>query len=542
MDYNRNNVNLLNEQIDINSGLITELERLEAQSLASRMETSSLNKIINDLRATIGSVNHELQVTKQRLASAEREREQVTKELQDDRNGNASMVYEMDHSLVENKALKEELVHKTEEIDSMQSKLDECYVSIRRQKLDSEETIKGLAPELEVFKHLNAGLHVEISRLTKDLNSMQSEKQKLSEHIKDLTGAVEGFAVKFNGETDQRQKALKQLHQKNIELATLEEEHQHAINTINELKALTDQIEHSDYESERDLMASETKRLNEERISLYRECTYYKDECQRLNNLQAEQSQIRLQDREDFEALLAAGSESIQRAAEATRRSDDAHSDALVKEAQRVASDANKARNDLCDKYYESEKKITCLTVELDAERIKYDTACTVNRTTIEGLRIQLASYIEKLMLAETEYDNKISSLSVTTSEAVTQAQTRLMEKRDNTEFYIARLSDFQTLLSDIREDAWVLKSKIKQLELQLSLVKSNCTKNQRHISCSLLSLQGEHTQVFRCANDRLKYSEGRAKEEVERSMYLSSEVTNLKLELHECRKKGQKS
>ena len=94
MDYNRNNVNLLNEQIDINSGLITELERLEAQSLASRMETSSLNKIINDLRATIGSVNHELQVTKQRLASAEREREQVTKELQDDRNGNASMVYE----------------------------------------------------------------------------------------------------------------------------------------------------------------------------------------------------------------------------------------------------------------------------------------------------------------------------------------------------------------------------------------------------------------------------------------------------------------
>ena len=538
MEYNNRNINLLSEQLDMNNSLINKIAGLEAKSHSDRSEVMSLNKIIGEQHGAIKKLSQELAATARQLSDAIYERDEVCNQLERDRSDNQLMGTDRDRSITENIALREQLISRTEELTSVQEELDDLYRAMRQQKMESEEAVNVLEPELEVLKNLNQGLHGQISRLGRDIEGSQSEKHALREHIKDLTSALDGFTAKYNAEADQRQRASNQLHDKTVLLVSLQSEHDRSQLKIEELQGEIEQMLLLDRAGDREEMRSEIERLSDEVDRLHFEGDYLREESRGLQCEVAEQLLLRGQDRDSFKSLLIASGENTQLAVASSKRQLETISDNLVSEAQRIASDANQARKVTGERCHEAECRVQVLTGELESLRGEFDKMCASSGATEKSMREELSCCARQLETVEKNREEEISALTAAAEDALTISRIRLSEKRDNAEAFISRLSLFQDCLREVREEAWAMKVKVNHLETQLTLVRSHTGKCKRNLLDSLTLLQEDQCTAFQCARRSIGELTAASKGERERAMYLSSEVTNLKLELYESRRK----
>lgn len=549
MDYSKHNLNLLTEQLDLNSNLILKLEELEIRYETQNSESSSLQKVIGELTSTIHVLNLELKSADRSLIDSRGEIEELVFHVQNYEANSAQSSSNTSQANLENSVLKEQLVRKTEEIDNLQSDLHESCVLLKQQNQDSTAIISELKPEIEVLKLLNDALHIEIARLGKVVNSLETDKQTLKNHINDLTQSQNGFSTKFNTEFDQKKSALQMLHEKTVALQIFEEEHEKMLITIEEFKAdYHQQISLAEsHDNNTQWLSLEIARLTESNDNLKERNYHLQEELQSIQCFMEEQLQLRAQDRNNYEALLIASSESIHNTIEDSKLKIEEEANRLIGEAQRTTVDANEARKTSYELYLKSQDECEKLRGQLISARADYEKITTTDRLKTEDDAHKIAEDISKQQQNDTDQLQKIATLTVERDEALALSQERLLQKREYAEQYISKLGEFQFLLTPIREDMWVLKSKIKQQESQLALIRSKSVKTEEQLSKSLQVLQTEQSLVFerlsgkhRILSRELKAADRLAKEEVGKSMYLNSEVTNLKLELYESRRKNK--
>lgn len=549
MDYNAKNINLLTEQLELNSNLISKLEELEIKYESQNSESNSLRNVIGELNTTINFLNKELKLAERNVFDSRGEIDQLVSHLQKHQNDFAVSNSSTDQIYDENLVLKEQLVRKTEEVHDLHSDLHESCVKLKQQNQDSAAIINELKPEIEVLKLLNDSLHTEIARLGKVTNSQENDKQTLKNHIKDLTQSQNGFSKKFNMEFDQKKSALQQLHEKAIAIQILTEEHDKTLIAIEEFKAdYHQQVSLAEsHDNDTHFLGSEIARLNEIKDNLIERNHFLQEEIQRVQNFLEEQLQLRSQDKANYEALLIASSENIHNTIEDSKSKTEEIANRLIGEAQRTAVDANEARKACHELYLNSQAECVKLRSQLISTRADYEKISSSDKLKTETDSDELKNFISNQKQKDVDQLELIGVLIVERDEAVALSQERLLQKREYAEQYISKLEEFQAAITPIREDIWVLKSRIKQQESLLEIIRKKTSKNDDNLSTSLQVLQTEQSLVFerlsgkhRILSRELKAADRLAKEEVGKSMYLNSEVTNLKLELFESRRKSK--
>lgn len=299
MNFNKNNIDLLREQIDLNSDLISKLERMEVRCETNHSELNSLNNANAELNMAATALNYELEGTIRKLADVSNERDRLSRQFSDHRKECAVTNSDIGQSLAENKRLRDQLFAITEEMNDMRCRLHDCDVSSKKQKIELEETIDVIKPELEAYKHLNESLHIEIAALEKNSTSQRKDTNTLKDHINDLTKALDGFAVKFDIESSQKKLALQQLHEKAMEFTALEEKYENAMFQIEEFHAdhQNDLSLIVSRQSDKELLASELSQVTADKNLLSAENSYLKKEFESVQCILADQLQLRLQDR-----------------------------------------------------------------------------------------------------------------------------------------------------------------------------------------------------------------------------------------------------
>jgi hypothetical protein len=549
MDYNAKNLNLLTEQLDLNSNLIFKLEQLEIKYESQNSESSSLRNVIGELNTTIHYLNKELKIAEQNLYDSKGEIDQLISHLQKYQSdvdvSNSSTNQINDSNLV----LTEQLIKKTEEIDNLQSDLHDSCVKLKQHNQDSAAIISELKPEIEVLKLLNNSLHTEIARLEKVTNSLENDKRTLKTHINDLTQSQNGFSKKFNVEFDQKKSALQLLHEKTIAIQILTEEHDKTLIVIEEFKAdYQQQISLAQsHDNDTHFLGTEIARLTEIKDNVIERNNFLQDEIHRVQDFLEELQQLRSQDKDNYEALLIASSMDIHDTIADSKSKIEEIANRLIGEAQRTAVDANEARKVSHELYLSSQAECEKLRGQLISTRADYEKISSSDKLKTTNDADKLADYVSKHQQNDKDQLEKLSTLILERDEAVALSQERLLQKREYAEQYISKLEEFQGAITPIREDMWVLKTKIKQQENMLELIRKQSSKYDEHLSTSLQVLYTEQSLVFerlsgkhRVLSRELKAADRLAQEEVGKSMYLNSEVTNLKLELFESRRKNK--
>lgn len=127
----------------------------------------------------------------------------------------------------------------------------------------------------------------------------------------------------------------------------------------------------------------------------------------------------------------------------------------------------------------------------------------------------------------------------------ITEFNSVIIQNRENADIFVAQLERFQECIKIMKEDAWNLRSKIKQQDGQLSQLRSKFLNNSRMLTDCFRELESDQKAAFHCLIKRilvlqstLRTADQRVQEESARAIYLTREITNLKLELFELRRK----
>ena len=216
----------------------------------------------------------------------------------------------------------------------------------------------------------------------------------------------------------------------------------------------------------------------------------------------------------------------------------------LLGEAQRGAAEENRAKNELIERCLAAEKTCAKLSHELqqaqqECERVTKSSDVRDRCATEMG-----TSNKEMHVKVEKETAARLGSLSLQLSEARSSMAHRTAEHRANVDSFINQLSSYQGVIKEIKDDSWNLRSKVLSLESHLSRMESKKSKNRKALSGTLINLDIEQKAVFRSLGNEnkslssdLSAAEQRAAEESSRCMYLTREISNLKLELFEARR-----
>ena len=316
MISNNGNINLLREQIDLNSDLISKLERMEIQYEENQSELDSANTTNVDLNAAINLLNYELDECRRKLKTVSIERDRLSNQVSEHRVAFDLSNFNKDSSKMETTTLKDELSHKTDELRNVLSRLNELNASLKQQRTEHEQAIAVMKPELATFKDLNSKLHWEIADLIKVSDSLRNDNVLLKDHITDLTKALDGFTVKLNSESAQKNIIQQKLQEKSMCAATFERELEKAVLVIEDLRA-DNEDETSLFrsrQSQEKMLSIELSRVTDEKNALFADNKYLRGEIESAQCILRDQLQLRLQDRSNYEALLVASDENVQRA------------------------------------------------------------------------------------------------------------------------------------------------------------------------------------------------------------------------------------
>ena len=321
MSYIANNIDLLREQIDLNGDLISKLERMEAQCETDRHEISRLNSVNVELKMGLNVLNHEISETRRKLTNTLDDRDLLLLHVASDRKKFASEIMDSKKYSTEKELLRDTILCKAAEIEELRSKLNKCNSSMKQQKLEYDETISMMKPELVVHKLLNDSLHLEIAALGSYSATRKIEIDTLKVHINDLTEALSGINLKLIKATDQKKIALQKLEEKIMVTTVLEEENQKTIYLIEELKAdyIKQTLVMNTQQSDQKLQAFEMSRIKDEMHQLVAEIDVLKRELNSVQCMLTDQLNLRLQDRSKYEALLLASDANIQRAVDESK-------------------------------------------------------------------------------------------------------------------------------------------------------------------------------------------------------------------------------
>jgi chromosome segregation ATPase len=322
MSYKVNNIDLLREQVDLNGDLISKLERMEAQYEADRHEISRLNSMNTELRMGLNALNQEIAETRRKLTNTLDDRDLLLHHVASDRKKFAFEIKDSKKFATEKDLLTATILRKTAEIEDLRRKLTSSNSSIKQQKMDFEEAIGALKPELLAHKQLNDTLHVEIAALGNDSATRKNEIESLKVHITDLTEALNVLSNKLTKAKDERKIALQKLEEKMMNVAVLEEENQNSILLIGDLKA--ENIKQTSIintqKSDQKVQSLDITRINDEMHQLVVEINSLKREMNSVQCMLADQVRLRQQERSKYEALLLASDANIQRAVDDSKK------------------------------------------------------------------------------------------------------------------------------------------------------------------------------------------------------------------------------
>lgn len=310
------NIKLLREQIDLNSDLISKLERMEIQYEENQRELNCANTTNVDLNAAINLLNYELNECGRKLKTVSIERDRLSNQLSEHLVAFDVSRLDKDSSKAVITILNDRLSLKTDELSNVWSKLNELNASLTQQRTEHEEAIAVMKPELATYKDLNSKLHSEIATLIKVSDSQRDDNVLLKDHINDLTKALDGFTTKLNSESTQKNVIAQRLHEKSMAAATFERELEKAVLVIEDLRA-DNEDETSLFrsrQSQEKMLSTELSRVTDERNALFADNKYLRGEIESAQCILSDQLQLRLQDRSNYEALLVASDENVQRA------------------------------------------------------------------------------------------------------------------------------------------------------------------------------------------------------------------------------------
>jgi chromosome segregation ATPase len=309
-------MDLLREQIDLNSDLLSKLERMEIQAEKSHFELCDLNSANAELNTALIAMSCKMEERGTKLKDISNERDRLSRLLANRDEVLALANFDMNRSLEDNKTLREELKRKTEELSDAKCNITGGNLLLKEQKVNFEDIISNLKPELEAYEALNEKLNIELAAAVKNMLEQRKDTDSLKKHISDLTAALDGFAGKFNNESDLKKIATQKLHENSIAMIELEEENQRLCLSIEELRG-ENENQGSVLESrqiDKEWLSSELSRVTDEKNLLKGENEYLKNELESVQCILADQLQLRLQDRSDYEALLVASAEDVQHA------------------------------------------------------------------------------------------------------------------------------------------------------------------------------------------------------------------------------------
>lgn len=316
MSYIANNIDLLKEQIDLNGDLISKLERMEAQCESDRHEISRLSSTNFELKMGLNLLNHEIAETRRKLTNTLDDRDLLLHHVASDRKKFASEIIDSKKYSAEKDLLRDTILSKAAEIEDLRSKLIRCNLSVKQQKVDFDEALGFMKPELVVHKQLNDSLHLELAVLGNDSAARKNEIDTLKLHINNLTEALDGYSAKLIKATDQKKIALQKLDEKMMVTRILEEENQESILLIEELKA--DYLKQTSLmnaqHNNQELQALEMSKIKDEMHQLVVEINRLKEELNSVQNMLTDQKHLRLQERSKYGSLLLASDANIQRA------------------------------------------------------------------------------------------------------------------------------------------------------------------------------------------------------------------------------------
>lgn len=311
-----NNIDLLREQIDLNSDLLSKLERMEIQSEKNHFELCNLNSTNTDLNAALKTMSCKLEERGTKLIDISNERDRLSRFLANREDEFSAANFDLNRSVADNKTMREQLKQKTEELADAKCNITSVNLLLKEQKAIFEGQISNMKPELEAYKNLNETLNIQIAAAGISASEQRKDTESLKKHISDLTTALDGFAAKFNNESDMKKKANQKLHENSIAMIELEEEHQRLCLSIEELRGEYEnqgsllESKHCDKE----WLSSELSRVTDEKNLMKGENEFLKNELDSVQCILADQLQLRLQDRSDYEALLVASAEDVQHA------------------------------------------------------------------------------------------------------------------------------------------------------------------------------------------------------------------------------------
>jgi hypothetical protein len=188
------------------------------------------------------------------------------------------------------------------------------------------------------------------------------------------------------------------------------------------------------------------------------------------------------------------------------------------------------------------------LREEIKLLNSEHERTCTLNSIAMEeALKFQ-KNHDENQCIKEIADNAKMISLTTQLDKINQLHEMKKKENKDLVCAIVTQLELFQSTIKLIKNDACDLRSTIKHLETKLSIIKTKCTKNNKSFSDTLTSISNENKTIFQKLKkmfDDLKSvtnaSNLRAEEEIIKSMYLTRENTNMKLELFEFRRKAEK-
>ena len=317
-----NNIDLLREQVDLNGDLISKLERMESQCETDRHEISRLNSMNTELRMGLNALNQEIAETRRKLTNTLDDRDLLLHHVASDRKKFALEIRDSKKFATEKDLLTATILRKTAEIEDLRRKLTSSNSSIKQQKMDFEEAIGVMKPELLAQKQLKDTLHVEIAALGNDSATRKNEIESLKFHITDLTEALNIFSNKLIKATDEKKIALKKLEEKMMYVAVLEETNQNSILLIEDLKA--DNMKQTSIlntqQRDQEIQALEITRINDDMHQLVVEINSLNRELNSVQCMLADQVRLRQQERSKYEALLLASDANIQRAVDDSKK------------------------------------------------------------------------------------------------------------------------------------------------------------------------------------------------------------------------------
>jgi hypothetical protein len=173
--------------------------------------------------------------------------------------------------------------------------------------------------------------------------------------------------------------------------------------------------------------------------------------------------------------------------------------------------------------------------------RTEYERVCKAN--AMKDRYAMEISNATKEIHQRIEKDNIAKSAEL--SLKITEYNSVIIENRENADVFVTQLERYQDCIKILKEDAWNLRSKIKQQESQVSQLRSKFLKNSRLLIDCLRELEADQKNAFHCLIKRflvlqstLLTADQKVQDEAARAMYLTREITNLKLELFETRRK----